>query len=80
MCIDIILTVIVIATATVTVLVGIAIRMVNYEDISLCRIVYTEMEIELVWHNSEWCYPNTLETFKRYGKVVKIIKNLGFYG
>lgn len=38
------------------------------------------MEIELVWHNSEWCYPNTFETFKRYGKVVKIIKNLGFYG
>ena len=52
----------------------------NYKYLCLCRIVYTEMEIELVWHNSEWCYPNTFETFKRYGKVVKIIKNLGFYG
>lgn len=52
----------------------------NHKYLCLCRIVYTEMEIELVWHNGEWCYPNTLETFKRYGKVVKIIKNLGFYG
>lgn len=52
----------------------------NHKYLCLCRIVYTEMEIELVWHNGEWCYPNTLESFKRYGKVVKIIKNLGFYG
>lgn len=42
----------------------------------LCRVVYTDMEIELIWHENEWCYPKTLEKFKSYGKVIQILKKM----
>lgn len=46
----------------------------------LCRIVSTDMEIELIWHENEWCYPKTLEKFKSYGKVIKVLKSVNMDG
>lgn len=42
----------------------------------ICRLAYTDMEMELLWHEDSWYYPNTLERINPHGKVVRIIKKM----